>query len=451
MSEKPNIIYFVCHDLGRHLGCYGLPLASPRLDAFGKQGIIFERAYCSSPACSPSRQCAMTGQYAHVSNGMGLAHMGWPLSDDTLSIVEYLKDAGYETAHVGLEHEWHPHSGRYDVEAAYHWDDWICENAISDAITYLENKQGDQPFYLNIGTQEVHACRFTRDDIVDECYNGRTPAEDTVLPLYTKDDADARRYMGGFQSAISYMDEQWGRFLDYIDSSRFADNTLIIFTTDHGIAPPNVKRSKGTLYEAGVGITLMMQLPKGMKQGYRVNDLIPNIDFVPTLLEAAGATIPDRVNGKSFWPLLSGEEYKSNDAVFTERNFHGEKIKPEDPDHVSLLDPVRAVRTDRFHYIRWYDPALKPEAIPDHCRDDDEKRHEERLYDVIQDGVECVDISERPEYRHVLEEMRQRLDQWMHETNDWILSGEQPEQPYAEGWGGNWPRIPERIAGTGLT
>ena len=450
MSDRPNIIYFVCHDLGRHLGCYGLPLQSPRLDKFGQDGIIFDRAFCSSPACSPSRQCAMTGQYAHVSNGMGLAHMGWPLSDDTPSIVEYLKEAGYETAHVGLEHEWHPHSGRYDVEAAMHWDDWICENAITDAITYLETKQSDKPFYLNVGTQEVHAVRFTQDHIVEECYDGRTAAEDTVLPLYARDDAAARRFMGGFQSAISYMDTQFGRLLDYLEQSAYADNTIVIFTTDHGICPPNVKRSKGTLYEAGVAITLMMQLPKGMKQGYRVDDLIPNIDFVPTLLDAAGAEIPERVNGKSFWPLLNGGNYTANDIVFTERNFHGEKMKEDDPDYINLLDPVRAARTDRYHYIRWYEPGLKPEAIPDHCKHDDNERHEERLYDVIQDGLECVDISTRPEYRHVLADMRARMDQWMQDTNDWLLDGKRPQQPCADGWGPHWPRIPERVPWAGV-
>ncbi|NRA40458.1 MAG: sulfatase-like hydrolase/transferase, partial [Planctomycetes bacterium] len=244
MTTKPNIIYFVCHDLGRHLGCYGLPFENPRLSEFAEKGVIFDRAFCTSPACSPSRMCAMTGQYAHVSNGMGLAHMGWPLGDDVPSIVEYLKAAGYETAHVGHEHEWHPHSGRYDFEGNNHWDDSTCEHAITDAITFLKTKQSDKPFYLNIGTQEVHACRFTRPEIVDECYDGRTPADDTILPLYAEDTDEAREFMGGFQSAIQYMDTQFGRLLDALKESTYADNTIVIFTTDHGICPPNIKRSK---------------------------------------------------------------------------------------------------------------------------------------------------------------------------------------------------------------
>ncbi|NRA38377.1 MAG: sulfatase [Planctomycetes bacterium] len=449
MSERPNIIYFVCHDLGRHLETYGLPFTNTRLSDFAESGIVFNRAFCTSPACSPSRMCAMTGQYAHVSNGMGLAHTGWPLGDDVLSIVEYLKEAGYETAHVGHEHEWHPHSGRYDFEGNYHWDDSTCENAISDAITFLETKKSDKPFYLNVGTQEVHACRFNDPEIVDDCYGGRTAADDTILPLYTEDNAQARAYMSGFQSAIQYMDSEFGRLLDALKESAYADNTIVIFTTDHGIAPPKLDISKGTLYEAGVGISLIMQLPKGMAQAYRINDLIPNIDFVPTLLEAAGAEIPERVNGRSFWPLLQGKNYQTNAAVFTERNFHGELLNG-DEDYTQLLDPIRAMRTDRYHYIRWYEPDLKPDAVPAHCTVGDGKRDGERLYDVRTDGLECVDISERPEYRHVLADMRQQVDQWMQDTDDWLLSGERPQQPCAEGWGGNWPRIPQRVPWSGV-
>ena len=451
MYQRPNIIYFVCHDLGRHLACYGLPFENPRLTAFAEAGVTFDQAFCTSPACTPSRACAMTGQYAHVSKGLGLAHMGWPLDDDVQTIVEYLKEAGYETAHVGLEHEWHPHSGRYDYEAANHWDDWICENAVTDAITYLQTKKSDKPFYLNIGTQEVHGSRFTRPEIVESCYNGRTPAKDTILPLYAHDDEAARYHMGGFQSAIQYMDTQFGRLLDHVANSPYADNTIMIFTTDHGLQPPNINRSKGTLYEGGVGISLIMQLPKGMRSGYRVDNLIPNIDFVPTLLEAADAEIPERVNGRSFWPLLSGEDYQANEYIFTERNYHGEKEYPADEHYTDFLDPVRSVRSEQYHYIRWYDPALRPEQTPDHCKSEGCMRSSERLYDVRADAMECVDISQRSEYRHVLEDMSQRLDVWMQETDDWLLHGECPSAPTESGWGNNWPRIPERIPWTGVS
>ena len=79
MSRPPNIIHFICHDLGKELGCYGKPIASPNLDRFANEGVTFTNAFCNSPACSPARGCIMTGRYAHCSGGVGLAHMGWPL------------------------------------------------------------------------------------------------------------------------------------------------------------------------------------------------------------------------------------------------------------------------------------------------------------------------------------------------------------------------------------
>ena len=103
-----NVLHIVCHDLGKHLGCYGALVDSPNLDRLAADGVRFDRAFCSSPACSPSRICAMTGRYAHVSGGVGLAHMGWPLGDEQRTIVDDANAAGVETAHFGFSHERHP-------------------------------------------------------------------------------------------------------------------------------------------------------------------------------------------------------------------------------------------------------------------------------------------------------------------------------------------------------
>ena len=112
--NRPNILYVVCHDLGRTLGCYGKPVISPNLDRFASQGALFASAFCSSPACSPSRGCAMTGQYAHTNGLMGLVNQGWSLPESTRTIIDHLNDAGYTTAHVGLQHFFRP----LDLESA---------------------------------------------------------------------------------------------------------------------------------------------------------------------------------------------------------------------------------------------------------------------------------------------------------------------------------------------
>ena len=87
--KSPNILYFVCHDLGRMLGCYGARVATPNLDRFAADGVKFTNAFCSSPACSPSRGCAMTGQYAHTNGLMGLVNGGWTIPKEKKTIGQY--------------------------------------------------------------------------------------------------------------------------------------------------------------------------------------------------------------------------------------------------------------------------------------------------------------------------------------------------------------------------
>ena len=439
----PNILYFVCHDLGKHLGCYGNPVSSPNLDRFAREGVRFNRAYCCAAACSPSRACAMTGQYANQTGGLGLSHMGWSLDPTVRTVVEDLRQGGYQTAHAGLSHEWHPHSDRYEVEMARHWDDWRAANAVDDAITFLKSRDRSRPFFLNIGTQETHASRFMRDEVVADEYGGRTAAEDTYLPAYIEDTADHRRFMGGFQSAIRYLDRQFQRLLEALETSGYADNTFVMFTTDHGIVAPGVRRAKATAYERGMEISLLIRPPKGYARGYEVDHLVPNIDFRATLDAVAGRSIPTESAGRSLLPLLRGAAYEPHERIFTERNFHGEKPNGA-TEYVDVCDPVRSIHTEQYHYMRCFDPALK--NAPDPwlvAGTPGGKRESEYLFNIRDDSMELVNLVHRPEHRQVLESMRAQLQAWMESTGDWLLTGTPPSRPEAPGWG-DWPRQPSR-------
>lgn len=107
MGERLNIIYFVCHDLGKQLGCYGAGVETPNLDRFAAEGVQFNRASTNAVACSPSRGCAMTGQYSHSNGLMGLVNRGWSLPVERQTIVDGLNAAGYETNNFGIQHERH--------------------------------------------------------------------------------------------------------------------------------------------------------------------------------------------------------------------------------------------------------------------------------------------------------------------------------------------------------
>jgi arylsulfatase A-like enzyme len=143
---RPNIIYVVRHDLGKHLSCHGAEgVTSPSLDRFAREGVLFAKAFCSSPCWSPSRGGAMTGQYAHSSGLMGLINLGWSMPEETRIIVDHLNDAGYETAHFGFRHErYDPATNRYQVEGVpfYPWHDTFPHE--EDGIENVVDRTGTQ-------------------------------------------------------------------------------------------------------------------------------------------------------------------------------------------------------------------------------------------------------------------------------------------------------------------
>lgn len=448
--NRPNIIFYICHDLGQQLGCYGHMISSPNLDRFADQGVRFENSFCNSPACSPSRGCIMTGKYAHSSGGIGLAHMGWPLPREQKTIVDYLNDNGYETAHVGLNHERHAGTNHYQIDEERTWEDHRAENAINKAVEYLESrKNAEKPFYLNIGSHEVHRTSYTRH--AETIYGGSVPPDEVYIPGWMPDTPALRKEFGMFQAAIRYMDTHLGRLFGAIERMGYLDNSIVVVTTDHGIS---ANRAKGTLYDRGVETALMMHLPEGMRNGYTVDHLIQNADLAPTLLEAAGVEAPSDMQGRSFWPLLTGGTYTPHEQIFIERNFHGEKLRG-DTDYRDLLDPVRSVRTRNFHYIRRFDPTVKGrEWLPWEMMpagdptisfeglwpEKTEPRKGEELYHVRHDPLEMRDVAAQPEYRNVKAELGVKLQKWMEDTGDFVISGEVPRRYQEPGWGNNWPR-----------
>lgn len=449
--ERPNIIFVICHDLGKELGCYGKPLHSPGFDRFASEGITFNNAFTNSPACSPSRICVMTGKHAHSSGGVGLAHVGWALPQDVRTVVDCFNEAGYETAHFGVNHERHGGMNHYQIDEERDWDDSDAKDAIDKAIVYLESRvEADKPFYLNIGTQEVHRSSYSRK--FDSHYGGVIPNEDVYVPLHLQDCETSRREFGMFQSSIKYLDSHFERLYEALQKLGYLKNSIIIFTTDHGIS---ANRTKGTLYDRGVEVSLLMHLPETMENGKTIDYIIQNIDIAPTVLEAAGISVPPDMQGTSFLPLLKGETYSPHEEIFIERNFHGQ-MYPGDEEYSDVYDPVRAVRTPEFHYIRYFKPdawgrawmpweEMMNDVAPEKhgakiWKDQTEPRKEEELFHVSQDSLELVDVSDRPEYAEIKADLRGKLQTWMEETGDFALTDTPPERYNEPGWGDNWPR-----------
>jgi len=410
-----NIIYIIPHDLGQELHCYGRrSILSPNLDRLAAEGVLFENYFCASPPCSPSRGCIMTGRYAHSNGLIGLVNRGWALPDNEPTIVNYLGEAGYSTHLFGGQHE------RADVHK-YGYDELWLESARADkvcdaVIDFLQSRDPDAgPFYLNAMFFEVHL-PFDKPQ-----YTFADPAAVDV-PGYLPDNPDVRLELARFHGAVRFMDEHVGRLLRALDASPLRENTLVVFTTDHGAAFP---RAKSTLYDPGIGTALIMRLPPSLQaaQGRRVRELLSNVDLTPTLLELAGVPVPARVQGRSFAPLLTGGAYEPRAAVFCEKNFH------------DSYDPMRCVRTERYKYIRNFsDQPVIP--LPTDIAKSIASRHlgpesdlphpPEELYDLANDPWELTNLAQEPAARPLKEELCALLDGWMKATADPVENGMPP-------------------------
>ena len=423
---KPNILYFIVHDLGQHLACYGDgTIPSPNLDRLAAEGVKFTHFFGASTPCSPARGCRMTGRYSHDQGLMGLVNRGWDYPEPRRSIVHDLNEAGYFTQLVGFQHE----SSNVDElgyqavsehpERPRHRADKVAD----EAIRFLaSDAAARQPFFLSMGTFEVHL-PFDKEEYVPD-----DPA-DVALPGFLPDNEVTRGEMAKFHGSIRFMDEQFGRIMTALDASPMRDNTIVVFTTDHGMAFP---RAKSTLYDSGIGVALIVRMPKSLAGPRGVCDeLLSGIDLRPTLCELAGAEIDPDVQGRSFAALLTGSgDYVSRAEVFSEKNFH------------DCFDPIRCIRTDRYKHLRSFSETTNlplPQDIlrtfpPESLRGDAfDPRPAEELYDLQADPGEENNLAGSPDHAAVLDDLRGRLQRWMEETNDPILSGEQipypPEQP----------------------
>ncbi len=446
MTAK-NVLYFVCHDLGRALGCYGAGIPTPHLDAFAAQGVRFADAHCASPACSPSRACAMSGMYAHTSGALGLSHMGWPLHERWPTSIDDFNAAGYQTILSGINHERHPRSDRYEVDLNGGWEDWKLPRAVDNTLETLERRDPRRPFYLNIGTQEPHAC-------VWEDLGGRIPAlpengtpwmPPGMIPTPALEAAFRR-----FAAAVVFVDAEFGRLMRGLDELGLAEDTLVVFTTDHGMSGP---RGKGTLYGLGTEIALLMRLPGILPAGAVRDTPVSNLGFRATLAEAVGAPMVSMPQGSSFWPYAIGHGPASDTTLYLERNFHGEKPWRTETDYVDLCDPVRAVRTATHLYVRHFHPGARPaEPLPggdvitglpwnrwaESWKIPDQPRPEEELFDLKLDPLELNNVAGDKAHAAVLEDLRSKLAAWMEQTRDYP-PGPPPERPEPPGWGPHWP------------
>ncbi len=413
----PNILYLHSHDTGRYVQPYGYAVPTPNIQRLADQGVLFRKAFCAAPTCSASRACLLTGQYGHNNGMLGLAHRGWSLNDYRQHLVHPLRAAGYHSMLIGEQHI----AKRPDIigfEEVVKIETTRVESVAPVAIDII-SRPIPEPFFLSVGFFETHRDWLGPSSVGDALYS--TP------PANLPDTPVTRRDMAAYKASARSLDHGVGAVLEALDEQGLADNTLIIFTTDHGLAFPG---AKATLYDRGTGVMLILRGPGGFDGG-RVHDaLVSHLDVYPTVCALTEIAPPDFLQGHSLLPLVRGEATQLRDTLFSEMTWH------------AAYEPQRAVRTERWKYIRRFGERMTP--VLANCDDSPSKtlllEHgwgerpvgPEQLYDLIFDPNEAANLAESPAHTETLQQLRGSLDGWMRDTRDPLLDGDPSPPPGAE-------------------
>ena len=416
----PNVLYLHSHDTGRHVQPYGHQVPTPNIQHLADQGVLFRQAFCTAPVCSGSRAALLTGQTTHATGMLGLAHRGYRLAHPERHVVHVLRDHGYWTGMIGEQHvSADPADVGYDhVEEV----DSTKVRDVAPAATRLvaELAGSEAPFFLSVGFFETHREYFEPSSIRDALYS-RPP--DNIV-----DTPETRRDMAAFKASARSLDQGVGAVLEALEEHHLADRTLVILTTDHGLAYPG---AKATMYDRGIGVMLVLRGAGAFAGGQVRDELVSHLDVYPTICDVAGIERPSWLEGSSLVPLVTGQVDKVRDEVFAEVTFH------------AAYEPQRAVRTDRYKYMRRFDEEHRGRVLAN--LDDGPTKDVvlaagladldppvEALYDLWLDPAEGTNRIDDPRLADVLADLRGRLRDWMERTDDPLLRGPVAPAPGTE-------------------
>ena len=440
----PNLL-FILSDQQRwdSVGAYGqrLPL-TPNLDRLAAEGTRFEHACSCQPVCGPARSCLQTGLFATQTDCF---FNGRELPLDAVTPPKLLRPAGYEVAYVG---KWHLAGGN----GAYHYqgvpperrggfdDYWLAadlpeyissgydgllwdadgrprtfEQYRADAYTdfaleYLAQRHVDRPFFLFLSFVEPHPQPYHAR------YQGRPPAtRDGIIndylrydgPLVDRPNTAGREVPGDlvgtegewslayedYLASCARVDQNVGRLVEHLRQSDLLDQTLLLYTSDHGchFRTRNQSDGKGSCHDSSIRVPMILSGP-GFAGGAVVEDPVSLIDLPPTVLQAGGVGVPEAMRGLPLQPLVQGDRFGRRESVFAQ---------------ISGYEVGRAVRT-----VRWKYAVQAPDADP--RRDSwSEVYVETELYDLAADPHERRNLVAEPGLDEVRQELREELLAWM--------------------------------------
>jgi uncharacterized sulfatase len=324
---RPNILWITCEDTGPQLGCYGDSYATtPNLDRFAEKSLRFTRCWSNAPVCAPARTTLITGLYP---TSYGAQHMrsSVDLPKGASTLPSLLRQAGYYCSNNNKEDYNFPRPEGM-------WDD-------SSNKAHWRNRKPDQPFFSVFNTTVTHESQIRKRP-----YSPKHDPKLAPIPPYHPDHPEVRLDWAQYYDRITEMDAFVGRKLEELKDAGLADSTIVFFFGDHGCGLP---RGKRWLYQSGLHVPMIVHIPKKFsgrfdsiyQQGATSDRLVAFVDLLPTVLDLCQVPIPEGLHGRSFF--VSEEQVNVYNYGFRDRM--DERV-----------DSSRAIRNDRFLYIRNFMP-----------------------------------------------------------------------------------------------
>ena len=433
-ADRPNILLFTADDLhAESLGAYGgkPENLTPNLDAFAAESMRFNKAHVNVAICAPCRAVIATGRYSHRSGAMGFM----PAREDVPDIVSTLKLAGYHTGILGKV-------GHSTPKKSMHWDYSFDQKELGNGrnpdlyyqrsqVFLRECKNLDKPFYFMVNSHDPHRpyCdprKLTKGAAMPS----RVFAPKEVkVPGFLPDLPGVRAELATYLNSTRRLDDTFGKVMQALDESGEADNTLVLFITDNGIAVPFAKCN--TWFHSSRS-PLLVRWPGKVRPGSQDDDhFVSVVDFFPTFMEATRVKGPEGLDGRSFLSLLKGQPQKDRQHVFTQI----------DSKAGGAAVPMRCVQNANYGYIYnpfsdgkyWYrnnnegktmaamNEAAKTDPSIQARVDLFRYRVPEELYDLKNDPDCLHNLIDHPDHAATLKSLQERLVQQMRQTDDPML------------------------------
>lgn len=435
-SRRPNVLFVFANQMrGMDLHCAGNPeVITPNFDRLAAEGTRFRRAFANVPVCTPSRAVMLTGRYPLANRVIG---NDLPLPDDMPTIGEWFRDSGYRTGYIG---KWHldgvprgrftpPGSRRHGFD---HWAAYNCshdyvrpekwyrddpapviiegyepEAQTTEALDFLATPD-ERPFCLVVSWGPPHDPYPMVPERYRERYDPqRLSLRPNVQPLYPASESlarglEPRRTLADYYAAITALDEQFGRLLDGLEAAGQAENTIVVFTSDHG----DQLWSQGTMkkqqpFEESIRIPLICRWPGRILAGRRSDALVSTVDFAPTLCALTGIAPSEGVQGTDRSALFLGDDAAGADAVLLM------DLIAADESLAQELPEWRGLRTGRYTYAQR------------------QSGEDWLLFDNEQDPWQLTNLVEAATSSAIRDQLADMLDDRLAELGDHKRSGEE--------------------------